>query len=846
MKFGNSIFKTFFLSLCIIANISFAYAQTASILPNAKTTFVDQNGKPLTSGTVDFYVPGTSTRKTTWQDSSQAVPNTNPVVLDAAGRAQIWGDGAYRQVVKDRNGNLIWDQVTSSIGSGGSSGSTIGDGLPVGTILPTSDIIAPSNYQFAYGQAVARATFPELLAAITVATTIGCTGGSPTINVTDTSYISVGTVLESICIAGSPTVISKTSSSVTMSANATVTVSTSARFFPYGNGDALTTFNLPDLRGYIVAGRCNMGGVDCSTLNSTYFSSNSNNTPSSVNAKGGSQSRILSLAQIPTGITSTSFQNISVNTASGQHFPIANANWAGTTIATAGAANIAFTAGSVGDATSLNGNNTINVTSNNTGGQAFSLVPPTLTLNYIIKVTPDVNLTSSYGVAAIGGMTGVIACGTNLTCSGNTISVTYPSGVTSLGGMTGGIACGSGLACSAGTISSAGVNSFNGRTGAVVPVAGDYDVSKGGTGVTNLIGHISGLQPLKLTGSVIGVNPGTWASNTGTATFSSTSVLTADFQSATPNFAVSPATGAQVSGALSASANSTDGTEVFLYLVHRNSDGKPALIGSSADTQGPNNNTFTATAAAPGVMTFGSIHGLRKRMMITVSNSGGALPSPLAAGVAYFVCTTPTTSSITLATSIANVNSGSCLTFTTTGSGTNTATWGVQAELDFRLGAGVATFDRRLPYFAFVWSWSKYGSTGIPGGTNGIPDFQVAQQASDTIITNASQAVPFRALNGGTAASWTAVDLSDWLANVNRRVLIFTACRYPASIGGCFVRARGGGGTGIQVGAPTVVNVDSVGLYSFQTDSTTQIEYQVTGGAALSIYIMGWTFVDPS
>jgi hypothetical protein len=280
MKLGNSIFKTFFLSLCIVANTSFAYAQTASILPNAKTTFIDQNGKPLTSGTVDFYEPGNTTRKTTWQDSAKSVPNANPVVLDAAGRALVWGDGSYRQVVKDRNGGLVWDQVTSSLGSGGSSGSTIGDGLPVGTIIPTSGIIAPSNYQFAYGQALSRTTYDGLYQALTISTTVGCVGGSPLVNVTDTSSISVGTVLESLCVSGSPTVISKTASTVTLSLSATITVSTPGRFFLYGNGNGSTTFNVPDTRGYVVAGRCNMGGVDCSVLNSTYFSSNSNNTPS--------------------------------------------------------------------------------------------------------------------------------------------------------------------------------------------------------------------------------------------------------------------------------------------------------------------------------------------------------------------------------------------------------------------------------------------------------------------------------------------------------------------------------------------------------------------------------------
>jgi len=158
-----SIFKTFFLSLCIIANTHFAFAQTAAILPPAKTTFFDSNGKPLTSGTVDFYIPGTTTRKTTWQDAAKTIPNTNPVVLDAAGRAIILGDGSYREVVKDRVNNLIWDQVTSSIGSGGSGGGgTVGDGLPVGSILPWSGIVAPNNYAFSYGQELSRTSFSSL------------------------------------------------------------------------------------------------------------------------------------------------------------------------------------------------------------------------------------------------------------------------------------------------------------------------------------------------------------------------------------------------------------------------------------------------------------------------------------------------------------------------------------------------------------------------------------------------------------------------------------------------------------------------------------------------------------
>lgn len=480
---NSSIFKTFFISLAVIANTHFAYCQTASILPPAKTTFTDQNGKPLTSGTVDFYAPGTTTRKTTWQDSSKSVSNANPVVLDAAGRALILGDGAYRQVVKDRNGNLVWDQVTSSIGSGG-SGSTIGDGLAVGTILPSSAATAPPNYQFAYGQALSRSSFPELFAALTVQTPIGCVGGSSVLNVSDTSNLSVGAALESICVSGSPTIVSKTSTTVTVTSSSTITVATTGRFFPYGNGDSLTTFNVPDLRGYVAAGRCNMGGINCSVLNSTYFSSNSNNTPSGLNAKGGNQSFAILTANLPPytpqGGVVTSFPVFGLNNVSGTTDPthISLGNSANSSAGTFNAISSPF----VGSPQ---------------GGQSapFSLIQPTLTLNYLVKVTPDVNLTSSFGVASIGGMTGIIACGVGIVCSSNTISIISP-GVTSIQGMTGAITCGAGVLCSSGVISTSS-NVISSQTfGAVCD-----GVTDDTTALSNWIGAINSSTSANVTGT---------------------------------------------------------------------------------------------------------------------------------------------------------------------------------------------------------------------------------------------------------------------------------------------------------------------------------------------------------
>lgn len=94
-------------------------ATIATLLPNAKQQFISANGTPLAGGHVFFYVPETSTLKATWQDAGQTILNANPITLDAAGEAIIYGNGNYRQVVYDADNNLIWDALTASTGQGG-------------------------------------------------------------------------------------------------------------------------------------------------------------------------------------------------------------------------------------------------------------------------------------------------------------------------------------------------------------------------------------------------------------------------------------------------------------------------------------------------------------------------------------------------------------------------------------------------------------------------------------------------------------------------------------------------------------------------------------------------------
>jgi microcystin-dependent protein len=68
----------------------------------------DNDGEPLAGGKVYTYAAGTITNKVTYTDADETAQNTNPITLDASGRANIWLDeGAYKFVITDSNDVLI-------------------------------------------------------------------------------------------------------------------------------------------------------------------------------------------------------------------------------------------------------------------------------------------------------------------------------------------------------------------------------------------------------------------------------------------------------------------------------------------------------------------------------------------------------------------------------------------------------------------------------------------------------------------------------------------------------------------------------------------------------------------
>ena len=75
-----------------------------------KPQFFDNNGDPLVGGKLYAYAAGTTTPQDTYTDVGATAANTNPVILNSRGEADIWlSTGVfYDFVLKDASGVTIW------------------------------------------------------------------------------------------------------------------------------------------------------------------------------------------------------------------------------------------------------------------------------------------------------------------------------------------------------------------------------------------------------------------------------------------------------------------------------------------------------------------------------------------------------------------------------------------------------------------------------------------------------------------------------------------------------------------------------------------------------------------
>ena len=83
-----------------------------SLLPWVQAQFCDSEGHPLVGGQLWSYEAGTDTPRATYSDADLLTPNTNPLILDAAGRPETGAifiePGGYKFVLLDEDDDEIW------------------------------------------------------------------------------------------------------------------------------------------------------------------------------------------------------------------------------------------------------------------------------------------------------------------------------------------------------------------------------------------------------------------------------------------------------------------------------------------------------------------------------------------------------------------------------------------------------------------------------------------------------------------------------------------------------------------------------------------------------------------
>lgn len=111
------------------------------ISPNPKFLGTDNNNDPVVGGKLFTYISGTTTKQSTYSNSTLSTPNSNPVVMDSAGRATVFLDPtlAYKFVFApstdtDPPVSPYWtvdgisESVTTNLEVTGTAGETIAVG----------------------------------------------------------------------------------------------------------------------------------------------------------------------------------------------------------------------------------------------------------------------------------------------------------------------------------------------------------------------------------------------------------------------------------------------------------------------------------------------------------------------------------------------------------------------------------------------------------------------------------------------------------------------------------------------------------------------------------------------
>lgn len=155
--------------------------------------------------------------------------------------------------------------------------------VPIGAVIDFAGFADPLHYYLCDGSSKNRVRDYLLFNALTTTETVTLTNGVNTFTVASNANYHIGMAIEGTGIPASTIINNIVGTTITMSNNATATGPSSVRFFAWGAGDGSTTFQLPNLQGFVRAGT---GGSLFSGVNG-------------VGLSGGAATHTLTIAEMP-------------------------------------------------------------------------------------------------------------------------------------------------------------------------------------------------------------------------------------------------------------------------------------------------------------------------------------------------------------------------------------------------------------------------------------------------------------------------------------------------------------------------------------------------------------------
>jgi hypothetical protein len=309
--------------LCAVS----AQAATGTVAPFPKHQFFDANGNPCNGCLLFTYTSGTSTKVNTYTESGLGSANTNPIVLDSAGRATIFltPGVSYKFVLApstdtDPPASPTWtvDGVNAvppaSTASDNDVACTAGATIAAGEVVYISDGSGGTTAGRCY-LADSDQTYSSTAARIVgMATAAISTGSSGTIRVSGRVTGLTGLV------AGTAYFVSATAGALTS------TAPTNARAL--GTADSTTSFVIAPWAGTVEASSSTAGLVSTGTQTLA----GAKTFPGAITASGGvtwaSTSSTLNFAYAKTSANFTKNANTTLGDVTGLSFSVAaNETW---------------------------------------------------------------------------------------------------------------------------------------------------------------------------------------------------------------------------------------------------------------------------------------------------------------------------------------------------------------------------------------------------------------------------------------------------------------------------------------------------------------------------------------